>query len=58
MKKEIAEQVKEMVAAGNQPPYLVVFWFGNDGASETYWLIRRDCHEVGFKSEVYVSPSR
>ena len=53
MKKEIAEEVKQIVASGKPAPYLVAILVGNNGASETYVAHKeKDCQEVGFQSEV------
>ena len=36
IKKEIAQEVQQMVAAGQRPPCLGAIIVGHDGASETY----------------------
>lgn len=57
IKKEIAEEVKQMVAQGRRVPYLVAILVGNNGASETYVNHKeKDCHEVGFRSDVLRFP--
>jgi len=49
----LAEQVAELVAQQQRPPGLAVVLVGNDPASEIYVRNkRRDCEEVGFKSNV------
>ncbi len=51
IRKEIAEEVKEMIQSGMRPPHLAAILVGHDGGSETYvaWKIK-DCQEVGFTS--------
>ena len=57
MKKEIAEEVKQIVAEGKPAPYLVAILVGHDGASETYVAHKeKDCHEVGVRSDVLRFP--
>ncbi len=51
IKAEIAEEVRQVVAAGGRPPHLVAILVGHDGGSETY--VRNKviaCEECGFKS--------
>ncbi len=51
IKAEIAEEVRQVVAAGGKPPHLVAILVGHDGGSETY--VRNKviaCEECGFKS--------
>lgn len=51
MKKEIAEEVKTIVANGGKQPHLVAVLVGHDGGSETYVTNKvRTCEELGFKS--------
>ena len=58
LKKEIAIEVQNLVAAGNRPPHLAAILVGTDGASETYVGHKeRDCHEVGFGSTVFKFPA-
>jgi len=58
LKKEIAIEVQNLVAAGNRPPHLAAILVGTDGASETYVGHKeRDCHEVGFGSTVFKFPN-
>lgn len=53
IKKEIAAEVAEMMAAGNRAPHLVAILVGEDGASETYVNSKaKNCAEVGFNSSV------
>ena len=51
IKKEIAQEVQQMVAAGQRPPCLGAIIVGHDGASETYIASKiKACEEVGFIS--------
>ena len=51
IKKEIAEEVAKLKAAGRKIPHLAAILVGNDGASEIYVSNKvKDCEEVGFKS--------
>lgn len=51
IKKEIAEEVKEIKAAGGKSPHLAAVLVGNDGGSETYVASKvKACEEVGFES--------
>ena len=53
VRRRIAARVKEREAAGLRPPGLAVLLVGDDPASEIYVrLKRKDCQEVGFKSDV------
>jgi len=53
IKKEIAEEVIKLKAAGIKIPHLVAILVGNNGSSETYVSNKvKDCEEVGFKSTV------
>lgn len=53
IKKEIAEEVKAMVAQGNRAPHLAAVLVGHDGGSETYVAFKiKDCEEVGFRSSL------
>ncbi|MDR1054398.1 MAG: bifunctional 5,10-methylene-tetrahydrofolate dehydrogenase/5,10-methylene-tetrahydrofolate cyclohydrolase [Prevotellaceae bacterium] len=57
MKKEIAGEVKQMIAEGKKIPHLVAILVGNNGASETYVNHKeKDCYEVGFQSNVLRFP--
>lgn len=53
IKTEIADEVKEMVAAGGRRPHLAAILVGHDGGSETY--VRNKviaCEACGFKSSL------
>jgi len=51
IKSEIAEEVKQMLNAGEKRPHLAVIIVGHDGGSETYVAGKiRTCEELGFKS--------
>ncbi|MCF8226183.1 MAG: bifunctional 5,10-methylene-tetrahydrofolate dehydrogenase/5,10-methylene-tetrahydrofolate cyclohydrolase [Bacteroidales bacterium] len=53
IKAEIAEEVKNMLAAGKRPPHLAAVLVGHDGGSETYVAYKiKDCEEVGFRSSL------
>ncbi len=53
MKKEIAEEVAKIKAAGGKTPHLAAVLVGHDGGSETYVVSKvRTCEEVGFKSSL------
>ena len=53
MKQEIADEVKEIVAKGFNPPHLAAILVGHDGGSETYVASKmKTCHELGFKSSL------
>jgi 5,10-methylene-tetrahydrofolate dehydrogenase/Methenyl tetrahydrofolate cyclohydrolase len=53
MKKEIAEEVNKIKAAGGKIPHLAAVLVGHDGGSETYVANKvRTCEEVGFKSSL------
>ncbi len=48
---ELAEEVKDWVAAGNHPPHLAAILVGNDGASEAYVGHKvKACERAGYKS--------
>ncbi|MGF1636266.1 MAG: bifunctional 5,10-methylenetetrahydrofolate dehydrogenase/5,10-methenyltetrahydrofolate cyclohydrolase [Cyclobacteriaceae bacterium] len=48
---EIAEEVKQIEAAGQKIPHLAAILVGSDGASETYVSHKvKDCQQVGFGS--------
>jgi methylenetetrahydrofolate dehydrogenase (NADP+)/methenyltetrahydrofolate cyclohydrolase len=58
LRKQIAAQVEQMVAAGGRAPHLVAILVGNDGASETYVGHKEKCcGEVGFRSTVLRMPA-
>ncbi|MDE6716068.1 MAG: bifunctional methylenetetrahydrofolate dehydrogenase/methenyltetrahydrofolate cyclohydrolase FolD [Muribaculaceae bacterium] len=51
IKKQIAQQVNELVAKGNRRPHLAAILVGHDGGSETYVANKvKACEECGFKS--------
>ncbi len=51
IKKEIAEEVKQIVASGKRAPHLAAVLVGHDGGSESYVAHKiKDCAEVGFRS--------
>lgn len=51
VKLEIAQEVKNIVAAGGKKPHLAAILVGHDGGSETYVAHKvKDCEEVGFAS--------
>ncbi len=51
IKLEIAEEVKQIRAAGGKIPHLAAILVGHDGGSETYVASKvKTCEEVGFKS--------
>ena len=51
MKKEMAEEVARIKAAGGKIPHLAAILVGHDGGSETYVASKvKTCEEIGFKS--------
>ena len=51
IKKEIAAEVAEMMAAGKKQPHLAAVLVGHDGGSATYVAAKvKACEECGFKS--------
>lgn len=53
IKKEIAEEVKLIIASGKRAPHLAAVLVGHDGGSESYVAFKiKDCAEVGFKSSL------
>lgn len=53
IKKEIAEEVERIVAAGGKRPHLAAVLVGHDGGSETYVLNKvKACEECGFASSL------
>lgn len=57
IRKEIAAEVGQMVAAGKKAPYLVAVLVGTDGGSMTYVGHKeKACDEVGFRSQVIRLP--
>ena len=54
IKKEIAEDVKQIVSSGKRAPHLAAVLVGHDGGSETYVAFKiKDCEEVGFRSSLF-----
>lgn len=57
IKDEIANEVRQMLKKGLDPPHLAAVLVGNDPASETYVASKeRACRQVGFTSSVYKYP--
>jgi methylenetetrahydrofolate dehydrogenase (NADP+)/methenyltetrahydrofolate cyclohydrolase len=53
IKKEIAEDVKLILASGKRAPHLAAVLVGHDGGSESYVAFKiKDCAEVGFRSSL------
>jgi methylenetetrahydrofolate dehydrogenase (NADP+)/methenyltetrahydrofolate cyclohydrolase len=51
IKKEIAEEVQQMIKAGKKRPHLAVIIVGHDGGSESYVAGKiKDCQICGFQS--------
>ena len=51
IRKEIKNEVENIIATGGRPPHLAAVLVGNDGASQNYVAFKiRDCEEVGFNS--------
>jgi len=51
IKQEIAEEVRQILAAGGKRPHLAAVLIGHDGGSETYVANKvKTCEEVGFQS--------
>ncbi|MBE6223807.1 MAG: bifunctional 5,10-methylene-tetrahydrofolate dehydrogenase/5,10-methylene-tetrahydrofolate cyclohydrolase [Bacteroidales bacterium] len=58
IKLEIAQMVKDKVAAGGKRPHLAAILVGNDGASQTYVGNKeRACAQVGFNSTLHRFPA-
>ena len=58
IKEEIANEVRQMTAAGHRAPHLAAVIVGEDGASMTYVANKeKSSHEVGFTSSVYRMPA-
>lgn len=54
IKEEIANEVRQLTAAGKRAPHLAAVIVGSDGASMTYVANKeKSSHEVGFTSSVY-----
>ncbi len=59
IKEEIANEVRQMTAAGHRAPHLAAVIVGEDGASMTYVANKeKSSHEVGFTSSVYRMPEK
>lgn len=57
LRKEIAAEVEQIVAANGKTPHLVAILVGEDGASQTYVGHKEKCcAEVGFKSTIVRMP--
>lgn len=53
VKKEIAQEVEQMVAQGRRRPHLAAVLVGHDGGSETYVAAKvKACEECGFTSSL------
>lgn len=53
IKREIAEEVAQIVAGGGRPPHLAAILVGYDGGSETYVANKvKACEACGFKSSL------
>jgi methylenetetrahydrofolate dehydrogenase (NADP+)/methenyltetrahydrofolate cyclohydrolase len=51
IKAEIAEEVRQIIAAGGKRPHLAAILVGHDGGSETYVAGKvKDCEDCGFQS--------
>ncbi len=54
LKREIAEEVAQMVAAGERAPHLAAILVGHDGGSETYVANKvKACEACGFGSSLF-----
>lgn len=59
IKEEIANEVRQLVAADHRAPHLAAVIVGEDGASMTYVANKeKSSHEVGFTSSVYRLPEK
>lgn len=57
IRAEIAERVRELAPKSGRVPGLAVILVGDDPASQVYVRNKeRDCHEVGFHSEIFRLP--
>ena len=53
IRREMAEEVKKLLAEGHKRPHLAAILVGHDGGSESYVKGKmRACEEVGFKSSL------
>ncbi|MGE0567589.1 MAG: bifunctional methylenetetrahydrofolate dehydrogenase/methenyltetrahydrofolate cyclohydrolase FolD [Bacteroidia bacterium] len=58
LQNEIAEEVKQLAAAGKKIPHLAAILVGEDPASQTYVGAKvKACDKVGFKSTLLTLPS-
>jgi len=58
IKTEIANEVRQMISRGENPPHLAAILVGENPASQTYVASKeKSCKEVGFTSSVYKYPS-
>lgn len=58
IKDEIANEVRQLTAAGKRAPHLVAVIVGDDGASQTYVASKEKASkEVGYTSSVYRMPA-
>lgn len=56
-RKEISQEVEQLIASGKRAPHLCAILVGNDGASETYVASKiKNCKEVGFESSLIRFP--
>ena len=59
IKEEIANEVRQLTAAGHRAPHLAAVIVGEDGASMTYVANKeKSSREVGFTSSVYRLPEK
>ena len=57
LQKDIAIEVRQMLASGLKQPHLAAIFVGNDGGSETYVASKiKACENVGFKSTLIRLP--
>lgn len=58
IKTEIANEVRQMLSRGENPPHLAAVLVGDDPASQTYVASKeKSCKEVGFTSSLYKYPA-
>jgi len=58
IKTEIANEVRQMISRGENPPHLAAVLVGEDPASQTYVASKeKSCKEVGFTSSIYKYPA-
>ncbi|MCO6495991.1 MAG: bifunctional 5,10-methylenetetrahydrofolate dehydrogenase/5,10-methenyltetrahydrofolate cyclohydrolase [Bacteroidetes bacterium] len=57
VKEKLREETNQIVNSGRRAPHLTAILVGLDGASQTYVASKeKDCHEIGFGSEVIRMP--